>query len=98
MVCFNSSIFIVFIRNLWILFLFFQDAQPAGETSGICELQLETEPKKRNCRYGKCEQIKNGTDFACHCDDVSRFVFYFMMMLSAIFYFFIQVYNRKKVR
>ena len=26
----------------------------------------------RNCRYGKCENIKNGMDFICHCDLVKQ--------------------------
>lgn len=42
-----------------------------GDTSGVCQKQLNLNPQDRNCRYGRCELIKSGTDFACHCDNVS---------------------------
>lgn len=43
---------------------------PESETTGSCSKQLSPQLTKRNCRYGKCEQIKNGTDYVCHCDMV----------------------------
>jgi hypothetical protein len=46
------------------------DTMIKGETTGSCSNQLDSELHRRNCRYGKCEQIKNGTDFVCHCDEV----------------------------
>lgn len=39
-----------------------------SETTGSCSNQLSSELHKRNCRYGKCEQTKDGSDFTCHCD------------------------------
>lgn len=47
------------------------DQLPDSETFGQCSKQSEIELHKRNCRYGKCENVKNGTDFVCHCDPVS---------------------------
>ena len=51
---------------------------PESETTGSCSKQLSPQLTKRNCRYGKCEQIKNGTDYVCHCDMViiARFFFF----------------------
>lgn len=46
------------------------DMIPEGETVGACADQLNSELHKRNCRYGRCEQIRNGTDFICHCNNV----------------------------
>lgn len=46
---------------------------PESETFGQCSRQLDPELHKRNCRYGKCENIKNGNDYVCHCDLVSKF-------------------------
>ncbi len=48
----------------------FKDEVIQGETTGACADQLNVQLHKRNCRYGKCEQIKNGTDYVCHCDEV----------------------------
>ena len=42
-----------------------------SETIGACSDQLNPQLHKRNCRYGKCEQINNGTDFVCHCEEVN---------------------------
>ena len=47
------------------------DFLPESETFGQCSRQLDVEIHKRNCRYGKCENVKNGTDYVCHCDLVS---------------------------
>ncbi len=49
---------------------FFKGDLIQSETTGSCADQLNSQLNKRNCRYGKCEQIKNGTDFVCHCDEV----------------------------
>ena len=53
------------------IYPFFLEPQPESETVGACSKQSNAQIQKRNCRYGKCEQIKNGTDFSCHCDEVN---------------------------
>lgn len=51
------------------------DHLPESETTGSCSKQSSTQVVKRNCRYGKCEQTKNGTDYVCHCDQVKIVIF-----------------------
>ena len=50
------------------------DMVPESETTGSCSKQSSSQVVKRNCRYGKCEQTKNGTDYVCHCDQVKLYL------------------------
>ncbi|RNA09760.1 desert hedgehog [Brachionus plicatilis] len=76
----NTNFFKFLFANLLILFgksltetVLISDENPSflieGETTGSCARQLNSSPQERNCRYGRCEQIQNGSDFVCHCDN-----------------------------
>ncbi len=57
---------------------------PESETTGACQKQSDSMPNKRNCRYGLCEQIKNGTDYTCHCDKVVLNLFLTWLKFSVL--------------